>query len=179
MERWFPLRTTRLCLREITPADIPAIHEYACDPEVVRYMRWGPNDLETTLSVTRGWLEEQQQWPRTSVQLAIEVAEEKKLAGAIHLWVADARNATGSFGFVLNRAFWGRGYATEAARAVVNCAFARLDLHRVYATCDTRNAASVRVLEKLGMRREVVYRKDVMQKGEWRDSYLYAVLRDE
>lgn len=179
MERWFPLQTERLRLREIGPADIPAIHEYAGDPEVVRYMQWGPNDLATTMEVTRDWLDEQHLWPRDSVQLAIEPLGESKVAGAIHLWVSDARNATGSFGFVLNRAYWGRGYATEAARAVMECAFREIGLHRLCATCDTRNLASARVLEKLGMRREAEHRKDVMQKNEWRDSYLYAILREE
>jgi [ribosomal protein S5]-alanine N-acetyltransferase len=179
MERWFPLRTARLLLREIGPADIPAIHEYAGDPEVVRYMQWGPNDLATTVEVTRDWLDEQQRWPRDSVQLAIEPAGEAKIAGAIHLWVSDAHNATGSFGFVLNRAYWGRGYATEAARAVMDCAFREVGLHRLCATCDTRNLASAHVLEKLGMRREAEHRKDVLQKMEWRDSYLYAILREE
>src|SRR3954469_19903406 len=103
MERWFPLETARLRLREIGPADIPAIHEYAADPEVVRYMQWGPNDLATTIEVARDWIEEQNVWRRDSGHLAMEPLGESTLAGAIHLWVSDARNATGSFGFVLNR----------------------------------------------------------------------------
>ena len=63
--------------------------------------------------------------------------------------------------------------------SVVSAGFANLNLHRVWATCDTRNYASYRVMEKLGMRREGLFKKDVLQKGESRDSYLYAVLAEE
>jgi len=67
----------------------------------------------------------------------------------------------------------------EAARAVLDTAFREVGLHRVWATCDPRNRASYRVMEKLGVRREAHFRQDVMEKGEWRDSYLYAILREE
>ena len=75
--------------------------------------------------------------------------------------------------------YWGRGYMTEAGRAILDVAFREIDLHRVWATCDPRNRASYRVMEKLGMRREAHFRKGVMEKGEWRDSYLYAILAEE
>ena len=73
----------------------------------------------------------------------------------------------------------GQGYATEAARALVSFGFGTLRLHRVFATCDVRNVASARVLEKVGMRREGHCRGDKWVRGQWRDSYIYAMLEDE
>lgn len=83
------------------------------------------------------------------------------------------------FGYAFNKRYWDQGYATEASRAVLHVAFSVLQLHRVWATCDVRNVASWRVLEKLGMRREAEFQGDVFQKGTWRSSYLYAMLEDE
>jgi len=124
-------------------------------------------------------IEQQKQWPRLSVELTIEVKAEKKAIGGIRLEVKDERNRTADFGYALNRHYWNRGYATEAAKAILNAAFGKLNMHRVWATCDMRNYASYRVMEKLGMRREACFAKDVFQRGEWRNSYLYAVLAEE
>lgn len=99
--------------------------------------------------------------------------------GSMRLTILDRSNQTADFGYTLNRRHWKNGYATEGARALLNVAFVSLGLHRVWATCDARNRASYRVLEKLGMRREAAFQKDVLQKGEWRDSYLYAILAEE
>ena len=82
-------------------------------------------------------------------------------------------------GYCLHRELWGQGLITEAARALVDAGFRTLDLHRVAATCDVRNTASFVVMEKLGMRREACFRRDRQIKGEWRDTYLYAVLAEE
>ena len=85
----------------------------------------------------------------------------------------------GEIGYLLDLRYWGRGYATEAARAVLDFGFRELDLHRVYATCRPANVASIRVMEKLGMRREAHFRQHRWMKGAWQDSYLYAILDHE
>jgi [ribosomal protein S5]-alanine N-acetyltransferase len=179
MHRWFPLETKRLLLREFSAADEADIHAYACDPEVVRLMIWGPNTPEMTRAYLEAVLGAQQRWPRPEVGLGIELAAERRLIGSIALRLKDEKNRTADIGYVLNQAYWGQGYMVEAARAVLDAAFRDLGLHRVWATCDPRNRASYRVMEKLGMRREAHFRKDVMEKGEWRDSYLYAILQEE
>jgi [ribosomal protein S5]-alanine N-acetyltransferase len=179
MDRWFPLETERLLLREFRESDEADLHAAGSDLEVARYVHWGPNRPEDTREVLSGWLKKQQQWPRDAVELGIELKEESRLIGTIRLSITDRNNRTADFGYALNRGYWNRGYATEATRAVIDAAFTRLAMHRVFATCDVRNAASWRVMEKLGMRREALFRKDILQKGEWRDSYLYAVLAEE
>ena len=179
MQPWYPIETERLRLREFRLGDEPDIHDYASDPEVVRFMEWGPNTRDMTRAVLRNWLKEQELGMESSVTLAIELKSEQHLIGAIRITVKDERNRTADFGYSLNRRYWGRGYVTEASRALLDTAFRRLGIHRMFATCDTRNNASFRVMEKLGMRREATFEKDVIQKGEWRDSYLYAILADE
>jgi ribosomal-protein-alanine N-acetyltransferase len=179
MNRWFPLETERLLLREIRAEDETDVHEYASDPEVARLMIWGPNTREATREFLARALAAQAQWPRTSVGLAIELKCERRMIGSIELRISDEKNRTGDFGYVLNRKYWRHGYMTESARAILNVAFNELKLHRVWATCHAQNRASYRVMEKLGMRREGLFLKNAMEKGEWRDSYLYAVLAEE
>jgi [ribosomal protein S5]-alanine N-acetyltransferase len=179
MNRWFPLQTERLLLREIRAEDETDVHDYASDPEVARLMIWGPNTREATREFLTRALAAQLQWPRPNVGLAIELRSERRLIGSIELRISDEANRTADFGYVLNRKYWGHGYMTEAARAVLNVAFNELQLHRVWATCHVRNRASLRVMEKLGMRREGLFLKNAMEKGEWRDTYLYAILAEE
>ena len=179
MERWFPIETPRLLLREIQAEDEDDVHEYASDPCVSRFDEWGPNTREKTHEVIARWLKIHEEWPRDETNLAVELRSEKKRIGSVTLYVQDRKNASAYIGYVFNRRYWNQGYATEAARALIDAAFKSLSLHRVWATCDTRNVASWRVMEKLGMRREGHFLKDVFQKGEWRDSYLYAILADE
>jgi len=176
---WFPLETERLLLREFRLEDEGGIYEYASDPEVVRFASWGPSDISTVRANLRRRLKEQESWPRDSIEVAVELRSISCLIGILRMSIVDHANRTADFGYVFNRRYWKNGYATEGTRVLLNLAFSKLNLHRVWATCDVRNHASRRVMEKLGMRREGFFRKDVMQKGEWRDSYLYAVLAEE
>jgi [ribosomal protein S5]-alanine N-acetyltransferase len=85
----------------------------------------------------------------------------------------------GELWYLLDPAAWGRGLAAEAAHALVEYAFRQLALHRVWASCLPENPASGRVLEKLGFRREGLLRQNLRIHGQWRDSYLYAILAAE
>lgn len=85
----------------------------------------------------------------------------------------------GEIAYALAKKFWNRGYMTEAANAIVAFGFEKLGLHRIYATCDPANTASVRVMEKISMKREGHLRAHRFAKGNWRDSLLYAVLNNE
>jgi [ribosomal protein S5]-alanine N-acetyltransferase len=178
-ERWFPIETDRLLLREFTRSDEADIHEYGSDPLVSRFDSWGPSTPEGTREFLLRQLDEQQKWPRDEVTLAAELRKECKLIGSIRLWITSTENQTAEFGYAFNRSYWNSGYATEAATSVLTRAFAVLKVNRISATCDVRNVASWRVMEKLGMRREGHFLQDKWQRGEWRDSYLYAILAPE
>jgi ribosomal-protein-alanine N-acetyltransferase len=176
---WLPLRTERLMLREFRENDFDDLHEYGSDPKVSRFMTWGPNTPKVSREYLDRALADQAVWPREVVNMAVEVAAEEKLIGALRFAVVDAPSLTADFGYTLNRAYWGRGYATEAAGAVIRQAFEVLGVRRVFATCDVRNTGSWTVMEKLGMRREARFRRDVKARSGWRDTYLYAILAGE
>ena len=177
--KWTPLETPRLILRDIRPGDRDDCHEYATDPAVIRYMDWGPNTPEITAKVMAGWMKDQLKWPRAIVNMAVEHKADGKMIGAQRFAVIDKARRTCDFGYSFNSGYWNQGYATEAASALLPLAFDTLDLHRMIATCDTRNTGSWRVMEKLGMRREATFHHDVKARDGWRDSYLYALLADE
>jgi RimJ/RimL family protein N-acetyltransferase len=173
------IETPRLILRELGDNDAPAIQAYAGDPGVVRYLDWGPNTPEDTVRFLAVARATRDALPRTAHHLAIVLKAGGQLIGGCRIEIRSAVNGSGDLGYVLDRRHWGHGYATEAIRALLGFGFARLALHRIWATCDVENRASARVLEKIGMRREGHLRQNVRRKGEWRDSYLYAILAPE
>ncbi len=82
-------------------------------------------------------------------------------------------------GYCYRKDYWGNGYATEAAAAMLRYGFETLGLHRIYSTADERNVGSWRVMEKLKMTRQGRLREHVWSKGEWRNSFLYSILEHE
>jgi len=177
-ERPDRLETERLILRDFRLEDTEAVHAYGSDPEVTRFMPWGPNSPEDTAAFMARVLDQQATWPRLDLSLAIELKAEACVVGSIALHLRDIRNASVEMGYVLRRDLWGQGIVSEAAAAMTSLGF-RLGLHRIAATCDVRNTGSYRVMEKLGMRREGCFRQDRQLRGAWRDTYLYAVLAEE
>jgi RimJ/RimL family protein N-acetyltransferase len=171
------INTKRLTLREITQEDFQGIHDYASDPETVKYMPFGPNTEEETREFIRRNMKRQKEEPRTDYGFGIILKEENSFIGACGIHSVTEIQA--SIGYILNRKYWGKGYATETARALVNYLFEELDVHRVFATCDPDNHASIRVLEKVGMRLEGRLRENVIIHGEYRDSLVYGILIDE
>jgi len=176
---WFPIRTERLLLRDFRDSDFDAVHDYAADAEVSRFMPWGPNSPEDTHVFLGRALAAQTDWPRLDFNLAIELTETGAAIGSVSLHLNDAANRTVEIGYCINRSHWRRRIVTEAARAMIAAAFGPVGAHRVIATCDVRNVGSFGVMEAVGMRREGRFLRDRMIKGDWRDTYLYALLADE
>lgn len=173
------LTTDRLILREFEERDWEAVHEYASDPEVVRYMNWGPNAEDETRNFIQRAIAKASQDPRTGYDFAAVLKEEDSLIGTCGIYLRGLPAREAEIGYCFNPRFWARGYATEAAKGLLAFLFGTLGLHRIFAMCDVENLASARVLEKLGMRREAHFREHLWVKGRWRDSFLYAVLDHE
>ena len=172
------LRTERLLLRELTDDDFEAVHDYARDPEVVRYMPWGPSTEQETRDFLRRAQALATEEPRRGFELAVVTAGDDRLIGAIGLHM-DTSELQAMLGYCYHRSAWGHGYATEAARAIVGFGFEVLLLHRVWAGCDPDNTPSARVLEKVGMRLEGRLREDTRIRGEFRDTLVYGILSRE
>jgi RimJ/RimL family protein N-acetyltransferase len=168
-----PIQTPRLVLRPMAPADWPAIWRYMSDEVVTRWLPEGRLDEAQAQAFA------QENAGRSARALAVIERETGQLVGhmVFHPWFV---RATHELGWVISSGHQGRGYATEAARALMEFAFCTLRSHRVVATCQPENAASWRVMEKLGMRREAHFRQALHQEsGEWWDEYFYALLADE
>jgi ribosomal-protein-alanine N-acetyltransferase len=168
-----PLRTTRLLLRDFVLGDLAAVHAYGADPDVVRFMFWGPRTEDESRAYLDRMLAAQRASPRTVYELAIVRREDFALVGGCDLTL-DGRGE-GDLGYVLARSAWGNGYATEACRALLALGFETLGLRRVFATCDPKNVPSQRVMQRLGMLRERELRRHVHAKGRFWDSYEYAI----
>lgn len=175
----FELSTPRLRLRDYAPSDREAIHRVTSDPIVVEHLQFGPNTFEDTEVFLRRTMESARADPRRTFEIAVTDAASREVIGGIRLGSQSEQHRDASLGYILRRDLWGRGIITEAARALVAYGFEELALHRIWAICDVRNVGSQRVLEKLGMRREAHLREHLWVRGEWRDSYLYAVLEHE
>lgn len=173
------LFTDRLTLREFQADDWPAVLAYQSDPRYLRYYPWTERTPADAQAFVRMFLAQQQQHPRTKFQLAIVHNESQQLIGNCGIRLAAHGARTADIGYEIAPDFWGHGYATEAARAIVHFGFSRFQLHRVWAECVAENVGSIRVLEKLGMRREGRLRETQHFKDRWWDTLLYAVLEDE
>ena len=171
--------TERLHLREYKTSDLKDVHEYGVDPQVCKYLTWGPNGEKETRDFIRKSIEDSKDKPRFHYQFAIVLRETNKVIGGAGLILTPADHRQAEIGYVLNRAFWGNGYMTEAVRALITYGFEQLKLHRIIAKCDPQNKDSERIMQKCHMRREAHCMKDQCIKGIWRDTLIYAILSDE
>lgn len=169
----------RLILRELKEIDIQEVHEYASDPDVSKYVPFGPNTLKQTKEFLSMCIEYQYEKDRVDFELAVIEKREDKLIGVCGFHISDRENREGWIGYCLNKMYWGKGYGTDIAKTLLNIGFNQFKLHRIYATCDPDNLGSEKILQKIGMKKEGYLRKHIWSKGSWRDSLLYAILEDE
>lgn len=173
------IETERLILREFVKDDFLSIHNYASDPEVVKYEVWGPNSEKDTQLFVDQSIKYQLDNPRYDYEVAVVKKDDNKLIGACGIHLSNLDNREGWIGYCYNQQYWRNGYATEAAKVIIKFGFKHLNLHRIFATCDPDNSGSAKVLEKIGMIKEGRLRENKLQKGEWRDSFLYSILEQE
>ncbi len=173
------LRTERLILREFTDHDWPDVLAYQTDPRYLRYYAWTERTPAAVRAFVQTFLDQQQAQPRSKFQLAITLKSNQRLIGNCGLRMQSADAHEGDIGYELAPDCWGQGYATEAARAMVQFGFDELQLQRIWSWCIADNIGSVRVLEKLGMRCEERFRHKERFKGQWWDVLLFAMLDEE
>ncbi len=161
----------------VTLADAEEVAERCGDREVASGTLTIPHPY--SVGDAESWIQCQRKAREdgTGVDLAV-VNWTGELVGAMGL-VIDPRHGVAELGYWIGVAFWNRGYATEAGRAVLSHAFGPLGLRRVHAYHFVRNPASGRVLEKLGMTREGVFRKHVMKWGVAEDLVGWGILAEE
>ena len=173
-----PIETDRLVLRPHTMDDLDDLVAFHGDPEVVRYVPWPVRDREATEETLRAKLTQTEllahgQW----LVLAVELRETGTVIGEVLLkWASDRQ---GEVGFALGRDHHGHGYAAEAATAMLRLGFDDLGFHRISAVVVDGNAASARLLTRLGFRQEACFVDGVHFKGAWATQLVFAMLDDE
>jgi len=173
------ITTTRLVLREFTESDWPDVLAYQSDPLYLRYYPWTERTPESVQEFVRMFLAQQQEQPRIKFQLAMVLQSDGRLIGNCGLRMKAAEAKEGDIGYELSPQHWGQGYATEAARAMVEFGFSQLRLHRIWSWCIAENVGSARVLLKLGMRLEGRLRENEHFKSRWWDTMVFGLLDHE
>ncbi|HSC74093.1 MAG TPA: GNAT family protein [Gaiellaceae bacterium] len=176
----WPLETERLALRPFEPGDLAALQEIHSDE---LNARWLYNEALTREQVVAllerkiagAALRAEGEWLSAAAVLR---ATGELVCDVSLLWASEVHKQ-GEIGFIAHPAHHGRGYTTEAARPLLAFAFETLGLHRVVGRLERRNVASVRVLEKLGMRREAHFVENEWVKSEWQSELVYAMLARE
>jgi RimJ/RimL family protein N-acetyltransferase len=176
----YPIETERLYLRPFRDDDLSDLYEYTSRPDVTQYLPWDTRTLQETkdtLNQKKGRIALTDE--NSLYNLAVILQETNKLIGEVILFMRSVEFRQGELGYVFNPAHHGRGYATEAAQAMLRLGFETFNFHRIYARCDPRNTGSWKVMERLGMRKEAHLIHNEIFKGEWGDELIYAILENE
>jgi [ribosomal protein S5]-alanine N-acetyltransferase len=172
------IETERLLLRPITMKDAPDIFSYASDPEVTRYVRFVTHK---SIKDTHAFIRRVQASYKKGITplWGMQSKATGRLIGALGFlqWPNPDRRA--ELGYVVHRNVWGQGYVTEAAKAVCDFAFKKMNVNRIEAGTIVGHVASQRVLEKCGFKFEGVLRQRELIKGKFPDVSMYSRLRDD
>ncbi|GHU82051.1 acetyltransferase [Clostridia bacterium] len=174
------LETQRLIIREYKESDIDAVFAYGGNAENMFYMYIGMQTYEDEKNFVKETMQNSTKTPRTDYSLLLTEKTTGKVIGGMGLMLNSELNQA-ELGYVLHKDYWGKGYATEAAKKFVQFGFKTLNLHRIYAKCDSENYASYHIMEKLNMRREgnSISCRLRWQTNQWADDYTYAILAEE
>ena len=172
------IETQRLVLRRPLLSESQTVFDWACDPEVTRFMDWPtPSSAADVRGATEAAILDWENRAGYSWRICVKPASMPvgNIGCTIH-------NHIVNFGFVLARTQWGKNYGTEAAGAILQWALSNNDITRVEATCDIDNYASARVLEKIGMIRERVVEKFAIRPNmpgkPLRDAIMFSVKKE-
>lgn len=176
----YPITTDRLLLRPFTADDFDAVYAVHSRADVTRYLYWSARSAGDVRKLLVARAEQTVLDDEgDGLNLAVELRDTKTVIGEVRLSWHSAEHRQGEVGFIFDPDHHGRGYATEAARAMLALGFDELRLHRIVGRLDARNTASARVLERLGMRREAHLVENELVKREWTDEVVYAMLDRE
>jgi ribosomal-protein-alanine N-acetyltransferase len=173
------LETDRLIIRDAGADDLQGFFDYMSQEDYWHHVPVEPVTVDSVKAMVRHAVRAQSQDPRTGYFLAVMEKQSNKLVGEAILHVRSARWRQGEIGWGVSRDHMGNGLATEIGFAMMRFAFDTLRLHRVYAQCRVENAASRRIMAKLGMRQEGVLRENVLAREEWWSSVQCAILSTE
>ncbi len=171
------IKTERLIIRNFSPDDYQDLYEYLSDSETYTYEPGEPISLEETKTICK---------ERSKRNDFLAVESEHKIIGHIYFSQIDPKDLeTWEIGYIFNTRFHGKGFATEAVRAVIENGFYEKNIHKIIAHCNPENLASWKLLERVNMKREGELRRNIYfnrnKNGEpiWQDTYEYGILKED
>lgn len=167
------LEGERILLRPFAHTDLEDLYDINSDEETTRYIYPAHTSIEETKGLLANFFMKE-----PIGKYAVVLKETDKMIGTLELHL-QGHNNSAEIGFTQNRHYWGNGYITEAAKLVLEVAFNKLQLTRVYAGCDVNNPASAKTLERIGMTYEGTFRQDHEFNGAYVDSKYYSILKSE
>ncbi|MCE4956818.1 GNAT family N-acetyltransferase [Macrococcoides caseolyticum] len=159
--------------RPLSKTDKQFIYELLTHDGTSKYQAW---TFETMAQVEKYIEEMLEMAPKIHYRVIIGQAD--TIYGVCSITVNN-KHKKGEIGYMIHPDYWGKGIATQAAKDLIRYGFDDLSLNRIYAVTDVRNNGSIRVLEKCGLQREGHMRQDKIVRGNFRDSYMYSLLRFE
>lgn len=168
----------RLIIRRIEKTDAEDMYEYSCSEETTRWLLWSPH---SSPSYTKKYIDAiiSGYRSRTYFDLAVVLKSENKMIGTCGFARISEEDSSAELGYVISKRYSGAGYASEAAKILLDIGFNIIGLNRIYARYMTENLASLAVMKKIGMQFEGIHRKDIYVKGEYRDIGYCAILADD
>ncbi len=169
------LETGRLLIRPITLNDKNELFEYRSDKETNKYQGWIPETIED-VEIFMGKIAKQINIPQSWFQLAVVEKDSQKIIGDIGIHFLDEESKQTEIGCTLNKNFQNKGYATEAVQKVIDFLFKDLKKHRIITSIDPDNINSIRLVERIGFRKEAHFVESLFINGRWVDDVIYGLI---
>lgn len=172
------IETERTILRPIESKDNKQVFSYRSDSETNKYQSWIPKNLgDVNEFISKNPSEFNK--PETWFQLVIIEKNTNEIIGDIGIHFIDSDNFQCEIGCTLNKNVHGKGFATEALRGSIDYLFKKLSKHRIVASIDPKNINSIKLIERIGFRKEGQFKESLLINGEWVDDLVYALLKKE
>lgn len=171
------IKTERLIIRLAEPEDAKSIFSYRSDLVENKYQGWFPDSVEEVRDYISN-MPKTMDIANICFQVAIILVDENRLIGDMGISFTN-HNMQAEIGCTLDKDYQKKGYATEALKAMVDYLFGTLGKHRIIASVDPRNIASIRLIERLGFRNEAHFKESYYLRGDWVDDVIYAKLKTE
>jgi len=173
------LRSDQISLRPIQQSDASRIFTYRSNPEIYRYQLWQPNSIEEVNEFINNGIVNEPNIPNTWFQLAICKNDNNELIGDCGIHFLERETDQIEFGITLDKDYQGYGYAFQALRMLFKYIFIDLHKHRIIASVDPRNIPSIKLLERMKMRKEAYFMESIKSGDQWVDDIVYAILDRE
>jgi RimJ/RimL family protein N-acetyltransferase len=173
------LQTLRLRMDSLQPGDAVAMFAYRGDPQVARFQAWRPGGVADAAAFIQRQAGASIDTPDSWVQWAIRLREGSGLIGDVGIHLPSDVDGSIEFGITIAPAFQSRGFAGEVLEALFELIFGALGRHRIHASVDPRNLASMAMLRAVGMRQEAHHIESLWLHGEWVDDVVFALLARE